>query len=134
MSSLLLVGRARQLSRMSAVLALSASAVFGTSVTQASADTQLTINTPSNAVVCQPQLLTWSGGQAPYELTVQPGADPNGQPLRDLGQQDGTQYNWTVDIAAGTQVGLTLRDSTGTVAQSAPFTINPGPDNSCVRT
>ncbi|KAF8627020.1 hypothetical protein AX15_004601 [Amanita polypyramis BW_CC] len=101
------------------------------------AQSSLTINTPSNAVVCQPLLLSWSGGTGPYYLlgsSLHPfrGSDPSGQALEDLGQQTGNSYTWNVNIAAGTQIGLTLRDTSGLVAQTAPFTINPGSDSSCV--
>jgi len=93
---------------------------------------QFTINTPTNVVVCQPILLTWSGGTPPYFLSVLPGSQPNAAALVDLGQQSGTSFTWTVNIAAGTSIGLNLRDSSGLVAQSAPFTINSGTDSSCV--
>ncbi|PFH52988.1 hypothetical protein AMATHDRAFT_55886 [Amanita thiersii Skay4041] len=93
---------------------------------------QLTINTPSNPVVCQPLLLTWSGGSPPYFLSIHPGSDPNGASIQDFPQQTGTSLTWTVNIAAGTQIGLSLRDNTGNTAQSAAFTINPGSDTACV--
>ncbi|RDB25771.1 Protein disulfide-isomerase erp38 [Hypsizygus marmoreus] len=108
-----------------------------------SALAQLTINTPIGPVVCQPLLLTWSGGTPPYFLnrllfialhafSILPGSQPGASPLIDLGVQNGNSYTWTVNIAAGTSIGLTLRDSTGTTANSAPFTINSGSDSSCV--
>ncbi|KAF9467061.1 hypothetical protein BDZ94DRAFT_1233249 [Collybia nuda] len=87
---------------------------------------QFVVNTPSNAVVCQPVLLTWTGGEAPYFLEITPANKPSGPALRDLGIQTGTQFTWIVDIAAGTAVGIFLRDSTGAIVQSAPFTINAG--------
>ncbi|KAF9459582.1 hypothetical protein BDZ94DRAFT_1324652 [Collybia nuda] len=93
---------------------------------------QFVLNTPSNVVVCEPILLTWSGGEAPYFLVVEPANKPNGPALRDLGTQTGTQFTWIVDIAAGTAISLSLRDSTGAILQSAPFTINSGPDTSCL--
>ncbi|MER6384092.1 Ser-Thr-rich GPI-anchored membrane family protein [Streptomyces sp. NPDC001118] len=133
MVSVLPTGRGRSLSRIAVVLALSAFVTLGTTVAEAPAVESFTINTPTNVVVCQPVLITWSGGEAPYSLTILPGSQPGAAPLRDLGQQDGTSYTWTADLPAGTSVGLTLKDSTGQVAQSAPFTINDGPDHSCVR-
>jgi len=91
------------------------------------------INTPANAVTCQPLLITWSGGTPPYFLSVLPGADPNGQALVDFGQQDGTSFTWTaVNQQANTQLGLTLRDSNGNTAQSAPFTVNGGSNTTCL--
>ncbi|KAI6037726.1 hypothetical protein EDC04DRAFT_2604618 [Pisolithus marmoratus] len=87
---------------------------------------QFTINTPSNVVECEPTLITWTGGTAPYFLSILPGATPNGTPLENLGQQNSTSVTWTCNIQAGTSIGLTLRDSTGAVVQSAPFTIIAG--------
>ncbi|MFD7169091.1 hypothetical protein [Streptomyces violascens] len=133
MSSLLPTGRARRLLRMPLALALSTAAVFGATAAQAPTADQITINTPTNAVVCQPLTLTWSGGEPPYQLKLLPGDQPSGPALRDFGQQDGTTYTWTVDLPPGTSVGLTLQDSTGAIAQSAPFTINGGSDTSCVQ-
>ncbi|KAG2036941.1 hypothetical protein BDR03DRAFT_865152 [Suillus americanus] len=95
---------------------------------------QFTINTPANVVECQPTLLTWTGGTGelfehpvlrPY-FSILPGASPNGVALEDLGQQNSTSVTWVCNIASGTSLGLTLRDSTGLTAQSAPFTVNPG--------
>ncbi|KAG6817652.1 hypothetical protein H0H87_005409 [Tephrocybe sp. NHM501043] len=80
---------------------------FATLVTVAlaasSALAQLTVNTP-----------------------ILPGNQPTAQALHDFGQVTGNSITWTVNIAAGTSIGLTLRDSTGSTAQSAPFTINAG--------
>ncbi|KAF9223399.1 hypothetical protein BS17DRAFT_706072 [Gyrodon lividus] len=101
---------------------------------------QLTINTPANVVECEPTLISWSGGTAPYFLvckaicplsipdfnSILPGGSPTAAALENLGQQNGSSVTWTCNIAAGVSLGLTLRDSTGAVAQSAPFTINPG--------
>jgi hypothetical protein len=92
----------------------------------------LTINTPPDAVECEPTLLTWSGGTPPYFLSVTPGATPDGTALEDLGQQNGTSFSWNTNIAAGTSVDLTLRDNTGAIAQSAPFTIQAGATTACV--
>ncbi|KIJ62814.1 hypothetical protein HYDPIDRAFT_176263 [Hydnomerulius pinastri MD-312] len=91
---------------------------------------QLTINTPGNVVECQPTLLSWSGGTG----DILPGSTPTAAALENLGQQNSTSVTWTCNIAAGVSIGLTLRDSTGTVAQSAPFTINPGSSITCLNT
>jgi len=96
------------------------------------AQNSFSINTPANAVVCEPLLISWEGGLSPYYLSVLPGNTPSGQALENLGTFNGTSFTWTVNIAAGTQLDLTLRDSSGLIAQSAPFTINPGSDSSCV--
>ncbi|KZP23822.1 hypothetical protein FIBSPDRAFT_1042667, partial [Athelia psychrophila] len=86
----------------------------------------LTINTPSNVVECEPTLLNWTGGVPPYFLSIQPGNQPSAAALESLGTQTGNSYTWSTDIAAGTSIGLSIRDSTGATAQSAAFTINAG--------
>ncbi|KAH7921038.1 hypothetical protein BV22DRAFT_1114618 [Leucogyrophana mollusca] len=94
---------------------------------------QFTINTPANVVECQPTLLAWSGGTPPYYLSVLPGSSPTAAALENLGELNGTSVTWTVNQPAGTSLGLTLRDSTGATAQSAPFTVNPG-STTCLNT
>ncbi|KAG5642584.1 hypothetical protein DXG03_002535 [Asterophora parasitica] len=84
-------------------------AVIGLAASSAFAQGQLTINTP-----------------------ILPGNQPGAPALQSFGQVEGTSLTWTVNIAAGTSIGLTLRDSTGNTAQSAPFTVNAGGDTSCV--
>ncbi|ETW83041.1 hypothetical protein HETIRDRAFT_439593 [Heterobasidion irregulare TC 32-1] len=114
----------------SAFTSLVAVALF---VVAAVAQSTLTVNTPANVVVCQPLQITWSGGTAPYFLSVLPGGDPSGSALEDFGQQTGTSFTWTkVNQPVGTSLGLTLRDSNGLTAQSAPFTVNSGSDTSCL--
>ncbi|KAF9475386.1 hypothetical protein BDN70DRAFT_883749 [Pholiota conissans] len=93
---------------------------------------QLTVNTPGPAVVCQPLLISWTGGTPPYFLSVLPGNQPTAAALIDFGQQTGTQLTWTVNITAGTSLGLNLRDSTGTLAQSGVFTVQASSDTSCL--
>jgi hypothetical protein len=95
---------------------------------------QFTINTPSNVVECQPSLISWSGGTAPYYLSVLPGASPNGAAIESFPATNSTSLTWTVNIASGTSIGLTLRDTNGDVAQTAPFSINPGSSDTCLNT
>ncbi|EPQ54378.1 hypothetical protein GLOTRDRAFT_130486 [Gloeophyllum trabeum ATCC 11539] len=90
------------------------------------------INTPSNVVVCEPILFTWTGGTPPYYLSILPGGQPSAPALVNLGEQQGTSYTWTVTQPAGTSLGLTLRDSSGQTVQSAPFTVLSGTDTSCL--
>jgi hypothetical protein len=98
----------------------------------AAAQDGFTINTPSNVVVCQPILLSWTGGTPPYFLTIHDGNNPTGPAIQDLGSQDSTSFTWTVNIAAGTSIGLAVRDSTGQSVQSASFPINSGSSTDCI--
>ncbi|KAJ3507014.1 hypothetical protein NLJ89_g6537 [Agrocybe chaxingu] len=109
---------------------------------------QLTVNTPLSVVVCQPLLITWTGGTPPYFLvrrnadfvigstltspSLLPGNEPSANAILDFGTLTTTQLSWNVNITAGTSLGLTLRDSTGAISQSAPFTVQSGSDTSCL--
>ncbi|KAL4074910.1 hypothetical protein V8B97DRAFT_1647819 [Scleroderma yunnanense] len=72
--------------------------------------------------------------ERPRTSCILPGADPTGTAIENLGQQNSTSLTWVCNIASGTSLGLTLRDSTGLVAQTAPFTVNPGSSTSCLNT
>ncbi|KAG6827455.1 hypothetical protein H0H92_011723 [Tricholoma furcatifolium] len=63
---------------------------------------------------------------------IEPGNEPSAAALESFSDLTGTSLTWTVNIAAGTSIGLTLTDSTGAIAQSAAFTINPGSNSTCV--
>ncbi|KAI5829086.1 hypothetical protein K523DRAFT_352860 [Schizophyllum commune Tattone D] len=93
-----------------------------------------TINTPASVTQCQPTLISWdaSDSQAPYYLSILPGDNPSGQPLKQFDISDGSSYSWNTDIAGGTSIGLTLKDSTGKTVQSAPVTIQNSSDDSCL--
>ncbi|KAF8896283.1 hypothetical protein BD779DRAFT_1495003 [Infundibulicybe gibba] len=93
----------------------------------------LTINTPTNAVQCQPLLLSWVDGQPPYFLSVLPGGQAAAPPLKSFPTQNGTSLTWPkVDIQAGVGITLALKDNTGAQAFSDIVTILTSSDNSCV--
>jgi len=95
---------------------------------------QLTINTPSSAVECEPLLLMWAGGTPPYFVSVFPGNQAGAAALLNFPQTSATSLSWTVNQPAQTALDLTVRDSTGATAQSAPFTVTAGPSTSCSTT
>lgn len=76
------------------------------------------INTPATLTTCVPAALTWTGGQSPYYLSVLPGGQASGTPLESFGEQTGTSYTWTVNLAAGQAITLALTDSTGKTGES----------------
>ncbi|KAI0359883.1 hypothetical protein OH77DRAFT_1517471 [Trametes cingulata] len=84
----------------------------------AAVSAQFQINTPNPPTQCVPVQITWSGGNPPYFLQY-----PNLQ---------GTSFTWQTNISAGQEVGFTLTDSSGSVAQSAPVIIQSGPITSCL--
>ncbi|KAF8206419.1 hypothetical protein K438DRAFT_2014135 [Mycena galopus ATCC 62051] len=99
----------------------------------------LTINTPTiggttpGTAECQPLLITWSGGTGPYIIVVN--TSPAGTtPVIEFDGQSGTQVSWTaVNVTENTQLLLTIKDSTGATASSAPFPVTAGSD-SCLGT
>ncbi|AAW40819.1 hypothetical protein CNA02520 [Cryptococcus deneoformans JEC21] len=94
----------------------------------------LTVSSPATLIECQPALLSWSGGTAPYYLAIIPGGEASAASLKDFGEQSGTSLTWTVDIASGNSVSLKVTDSTGTINYSSPVTIQAGSSSSCVST
>ncbi|KAL8278684.1 hypothetical protein RQP46_008976 [Phenoliferia psychrophenolica] len=104
-----------------ATLALLASSALAT----------LTINTPSSLVACEPTLISWSGGTAPYYVTVLPGGVISTTLESLVTDLNITSYTWTVNIA-GVAVTLALKDSTGALAYTAAVTIQAGTSTSCV--
>ncbi|KAM0751471.1 hypothetical protein T439DRAFT_347347 [Meredithblackwellia eburnea MCA 4105] len=98
----------------------------------ASSSLALLINTPVSLIACEPTSLSWSGGTAPYYLSVIPGGDPSGSILENLGTQTGTSYTWNVDLAPGTNITISLKDSTGTTVYTAAVVIQSGSSTSCV--
>ncbi|KAF5327093.1 hypothetical protein D9619_005065 [Psilocybe cf. subviscida] len=115
---------------------LAAAAAVAGSVTS-----PLTINTPLNAVVCQPLLINWGGGTPPLFLnlnlisfsSILPGNQPSAAALLDFGEVSGDQLTWVVNVTAGTSLGLNLRDSAGFLAQSSPFTVQKSRNTACLR-
>ncbi|KAL0580967.1 hypothetical protein V5O48_001059 [Marasmius crinis-equi] len=108
------------------------SAIAFVLVSAASVMAQVTMNTPTNLVACQPVQLTWSGGKAPYFISVQDGNNPTGTALERFDNQSGTSLSWTVNFAGGTSVGFLLRDSDGATSQTAATTIQAGSSTDCI--
>ncbi|RDB26383.1 hypothetical protein Hypma_006512 [Hypsizygus marmoreus] len=94
----------------------------------------LTINTPTGVVQCQPILLTWADGTAPYFLSAIPAGQPSAAAVKTFPTQNGNSFTWNVDLAGGTSITLSLKDSTGAQAFSDIVTIVSGSDSSCINT
>ncbi|WWC61818.1 uncharacterized protein I303_104403 [Kwoniella dejecticola CBS 10117] len=92
----------------------------------------LTISTPASLIQCQPALLSWTGGTAPYYLAVIPGGQPSAAALQDLGEQQGNSLTWTVNVAAGQSITLKVTDSTGVVNYNQAVTIQEGSSSACL--
>lgn len=104
-----------------ATLSLTALAAAGVALAQST----FTVNTPATLIQCQPQQISWSGGTAPYFPRVTEGGNISNT-LKSFNQQSGTTLTWTVDIAAGTAVTISIGDSAGLTASTSQVTINQG--------
>ncbi|GAA5915416.1 uncharacterized protein JCM6883_007151 [Sporobolomyces salmoneus] len=103
------------------------------SAVAAVAQSALTINTPTALFTCDPYLVSWSGGSAPYTIRAFPSGQLGGTPLETLvAGTSATSLTWTVNLGAGTGVTLAITDSTGTTIGSAPVTIQAGTSTSCI--
>ncbi|ORY74537.1 hypothetical protein BCR35DRAFT_254921, partial [Leucosporidium creatinivorum] len=89
------------------------------------------IDSPTVLVQCSPVRLTFSGGAPPYVIDVIPGGDAGAVALESINAVS-SPLTWTVDLAAGTNVTLRLRDSTGAIAFSSPVVVQTSSDASCI--
>ncbi|CAL1716669.1 unnamed protein product [Somion occarium] len=106
-------------------------AIFSSLALAASAE--LTIDTPTELVQCQPVHVTWKEGAAPFDLIVTPTEDPCNQVLADLGDDHkGQSITWTVDLPAGTQAMFSLVDANGAEAWSGAVTVKGSDNSACL--
>ncbi|BEJ15976.1 hypothetical protein CspHIS471_0505810 [Cutaneotrichosporon sp. HIS471] len=90
------------------------------------------INTPTALVTCQPSKITWTGGVPPYFVSALPGGQAGAAPLKDWGQQSGTELTWIVDLAAGTSISMQVKDSNGDVNYAQAVDVRAGSDTKCL--
>ncbi|KAJ7158236.1 hypothetical protein C8R43DRAFT_995120 [Mycena crocata] len=77
----------------------------------------------AKALTCEPVLLQWQGGVAPWTLSI---IGNDGVTFENLGTFKSTSFHWNVDVEAGTAVAARVTDSTGATAESNSFIIQPG--------
>ncbi|EIW84330.1 hypothetical protein CONPUDRAFT_135816 [Coniophora puteana RWD-64-598 SS2] len=90
-----------------------------------------TIDTPQ-FTQCEAANITWTQSQGPYDLIITPAEDPCGDAVVDLGEINGLSTSYTVNLAAGTQVVLSLQDSQGEEAWSGTITVDGSDNTSCL--
>ncbi|KAF9787503.1 hypothetical protein BJ322DRAFT_728823 [Thelephora terrestris] len=105
--------------------------IFALAVLRVRAD--FTVYTPV-LTQCQPATLTWDSTTGPYDILIVSSADPCGDALEDLGEiASGNSYQWPqVAISAGTQVTISIMDSTGGEGWSGSITVQSSSDSSCL--
>ncbi|KAL7411398.1 hypothetical protein BDY24DRAFT_396659 [Mrakia frigida] len=92
-----------------------------------SAQSAITVNTPSAPVFCQPTLLSWSGGSPPYFVNMNVGGSISEVLEVILDSSTATSYTWITDIPAGTSITLAVKDSTGLANYAAQVTVGANP-------
>lgn len=76
---------------------------------------------------CQPTLLTWTGGQAPYYVSVIEGGNPNGKAFKTWPATEATSLTWKVtEVPAGQSITVQVKDGSGAVKYSAAVTVGDG--------
>lgn len=91
----------------------------------------MSIDTPQ-FTQCQPAEITWNGGNSPYNLIIVSADDVCGNALDDLGDFTTLSTTFTVNLASGTQVVLSLEDASGDEAWSGIITVGDSSDYSCL--
>jgi len=96
----------------------------------------LVVDTPLNATVCEPLLMSWSGGTPPYALTVAQILFANAAlGILDFSAQTGnvTSFTWVVNITdVDNSLVLNLVDGAGNFSESLPFTVHDSSNHSCL--
>ncbi|BGP24104.1 hypothetical protein JCM10295v2_003006 [Rhodotorula toruloides] len=91
------------------------------------------VNTPAALTTCQPAQLVIEGGTAPYFVQILPGGQPSGKAIEALPTvYKSGPLTWLVDIPAGTNITLSVTDSTGAINYSSPITVQQGTSSDCV--
>lgn len=89
------------------------------------------IQSPASLVQCQPVLLNWNGGSAPYYISVIPGGQASAAALKTFSTQTGNSLTWVVDLPVQ-EITLKIVDASGAINYSSPIPIQAGSDTSCV--
>ncbi|KAI0327426.1 hypothetical protein GY45DRAFT_1373210 [Cubamyces sp. BRFM 1775] len=95
----------------------------------------LAIETPQSVVQCMSTTIQWSGGIGPYFLSIHPPGDFNISNDQEFNGLSGDSMAWTANVAAGTKLIAVVTDTgsgTGVNAQTNPFIVGQGPNDSCL--
>ena len=98
------------------------------------ADMPLSLQSPSEVILCQPINITWTGGTPPYRLDVEPFVD-NSPNKTSNGRNiaiDNTWSLWTPDFPLGSILQISIEGSGTSPAASVRTTELPSSNSSCL--
>ena len=100
------------------------------------ADIPLSLQSPSEVILCQPINLTWIGGTPPYRLDVEPLV--NNSPNKTANGRniaiDNTWSLWTPDFPPGSILQISIEGSGTSPAASVGATEHPSSNATCLNT
>ncbi|KAM5531978.1 hypothetical protein V8D89_014378 [Ganoderma adspersum] len=115
-------------------LALRAPAMPSASTSSMPNDTELLVlHPPSSLTECVPANISWTGGMPPYSLQINLGAP--GEMVQQFDDIFATNFVWSTDVAAGTQVSFQIVDEQTNVLRlesMSVIVVGAGPDTACV--
>ena len=111
-----------------------ASAAAGAVVFAAAVAGQATINTPPSITQCQPAALQWTGATGAVRIAILPAGQVSAAPIENLPDQSGASgsYVWTVNVASGTNITISINDGSGVANYASPLVVLPSSDDSCL--
>jgi hypothetical protein len=83
---------------------------------------------------CALAQFSWDQSSAPYNVILVNSSDPCGEEVANLGDFNGTNLSWTVDLPANWSLMISIEDDNGDEAWSGAITIQPSNDTSCLNT
>ncbi|OJT11478.1 hypothetical protein TRAPUB_12030 [Trametes pubescens] len=86
----------------------------------------------STSLVSVALFVAAASAQITLNTPINPGNQPGAAALQQYTGLTASPFTWSTNITAGTSVSFALTDSTGGTGQTAPVTIQSGPDNSCL--
>ncbi|CAD6570891.1 MAG: hypothetical protein CYPHOPRED_004199 [Cyphobasidiales sp. Tagirdzhanova-0007] len=102
-------------------------------ISVALAQQTLFINTPVSLVQCLPSIISFGGGVAPYYLSVLPAGAIAAVPIEYLTvAPTETNHTWFVDLPAGTNITMAIRDSVGALNYASPIAVQTSGNSTCL--
>ncbi|GAA5966446.1 hypothetical protein JCM3765_007575 [Sporobolomyces pararoseus] len=90
-------------------------------------------DTPSTLKVCKSQPISINSTFPPFTVVALASDDLQGQPLSRIATNvSDSNVNWLVDVPAGSNITIGVKDGNGTRAYSPPMSVEAGDTDSCL--